>query len=120
MIYEVSIPSAEKIEDFEKDDDNIALFRVFDKNNNDISEQCQYIEIWLGTNAMLGLGTELIRLAHNFEEGKIVTIEPASEKEAKQSMGIFLTPDSCEFTIECKSFEPLEQYLEKYSQEEGL
>jgi len=106
------------IEDFEKDDDNVALFRVFDGKGNDVSEQCRYILIWLNTNAMLGLGTELIRLAHNFEEGKTVNIEPVTAKEAKQSMGIFLTPESCELTIECKSFDPIEKYLEKYEQEQ--
>jgi len=117
MEYEIKIPAEHgEIEDFEKSDDNIALFRVLDKNGKDISQECVYVEIWLSENAMLGLGTELIRLAHNFEEGKSITIEPSTEKEAKQEMGIFLTPDSCELTIFCKSFEPIEQYLTKYVQ----
>ena len=73
--------------------------------------------IFLSKNAMLGLGTELIRLAHNFEEGKEIHIVPASkEKGAEQSMGIFLTPDSCELIIKCEHFEPIEKYLEEYKE----
>lgn len=118
MKYCIQIPREPVIEDFQETGDNVALFRVFDEHGNDISDQCQYIIIGLSTNAMLGLGTELIRLAHNFDEGKTVTIEPVTAKEAKQSMGIFLTPESCELTIECKSFDPIEKYLEKYEQEQ--
>lgn len=117
--YEVIIPEEEGIEDFQVTGDNIGLFRVFDLEGNDISGQCGYIIIYMSGNAMLGLGTELIRLAHNFEEGKEVTIEPITENEAKQSMGMYLTPDSCLLTIVAKSFEPIEKYLEKYSEGDG-
>ena len=116
MNYEVIIPREYgQIEDFEKNDANIACFKVFDKQGNDISDQVRYVTIFLSKNAMLGFGTELIRLAHNFKEGKEVHIMPASkEKGAEQSMGIFLTPASCELTIKCEHFEPIEKYLEEY------
>jgi hypothetical protein len=105
----------EELEDFEKANDNICQFKVFDENSNDISSLCCYIELGLSKNAMLGLGTELIRLANNFEEGKEVHIIPASkEKGAQQAMGIFLTPDSCELVIKCEHFEPIEKILEEY------
>lgn len=103
------------LEDFEIAWDNIATFRVYNRNNEDISKQCRYIELGLSNNAMLGLGTELIRLAHNFEEGKEIHILPASQENgAQQSMGIFLTPDSCELIIKCEHFEPIEAILEEY------
>jgi hypothetical protein len=112
--YEVDI-SANCSKDFEKEWNNIAKFKVFDFDNNDISIKCQYVEFGLSIDAMLGLGTELIRLAHNFEEGKEVHILPASkEKGAEQSMGIFLTPDSCELIIKCENFGPIDKYLEEY------
>jgi len=96
---------------------NIALFQAYDKDKKTISDQVVYIIINFSKNAMLGLGTELIRLAHNFEEGKEVHIIPASkEKCAEQSMGIFLTPDSCELIIKCTTFGPIDQYLEEYKQ----
>ncbi len=100
---------------------NIALFKVFNKQGNDISDQVQYVTIFLSKKAMLGLGTELIRLAHNFEEGKEIHITPASkEKGAQQSMGIFLTPDSCELIIKCVHFEPIDKYLEEYKNKTSL
>ena len=64
---------------------------------------------------------ELIRLAHNFEEDKEVHIVPASkEKGAEQSMGIFLTPDSCGLTIKCEHFESIDKHLEEYKAARGL
>ena len=67
-----------------------ACFNIFNTQGDDISDQIRYVTIFLSKNALLGLGTELIRLAHNFEEGKKVRIIPASkEKGAEQSMGIF-------------------------------
>ena len=116
MVYEINIPKdSQGLEDFEKNDANLACFKVFDRQGNDISKQVQYVTIFLSKNAMLGLGTELIRLAYNFEEGKEVHVIPASkETGAEQSMGIFLTPDSCELTIRCEHFEPIEKYLEEY------
>lgn len=106
---------SETLEDFEAEGTNIGKFQVFDSSNNDIGSLCQYILIGLSKNAMLGLGTELIRLAHNFEEGKEVHIVPASKEHgAEQSMGIFLTPDSCELIIKCEKFPPIEKLLEDY------
>lgn len=94
---------------------NVGLFQVFNKQHQNVSNRVIYVIFFLSKNAMLGLGTELIRLAHNFEEGKEVHVIPASkETGAQQSMGIFLTPDSCEFIIRCEHFEPIETILEKY------
>lgn len=119
--YEITIPREYgHIEDYASADDNIARFTVFDKQGNDISDQVMYITIFLSKNAMLGLGTELIRLAHNFEEDKEVHIIPTSkEKGAQQSMGIFLTPESCELIIKCESFEPIDTILEEYKKKQA-
>jgi hypothetical protein len=93
---------------------NIALFQVFDENDGEVSAKVRYVKIWLSKNAMFGLGTELIRLAHHFEEGNEITIKPTIAKTGlKQVMGIYLTPDSCPLTIKCQSFEPIEKILEK-------
>lgn len=113
MIYEIHIPTeTDCLEDFEKDNDNIALFRVFDEQNKDISEECVYVEMWLSKNGMIGLGTALIRLAHNFEKNKEIFIAPSSkEKGTRQSMGIFLTPDSSELVICCADLGLLDDYV---------
>lgn len=114
ILYEIELDD-KRPEDFEIEGNNIGEFKVLDFYNNDISNKCRYIEIGLSIDAMLGLGTELIRFAHNFEEGKKISIIPASkENGAQQSMGIFLTPDSCELVIEYKKFESIEKYIEEY------
>lgn len=116
MIYEFTITrNYQVIEDFEKNDSNVASLEVFDQCGSGVSGQVRYITMFLSKNAMLGLGTELIRLAHNFEEGKEIHIIPASlEKGAQESMGVFLTPDSCELIIKCKSFGTVDEVLEEY------
>jgi hypothetical protein len=114
MIYRFSIPK-EINEKHQAIEDNIVHLQVYDSEGNEISDSCRYAEIYLSDFAKIGLGTELIRLAHNFEEGKEIHIKPSSKEHgAHQEMGIFLTPDSCELTIKCESFEPIETYLEEY------
>ena len=105
----------QNIEIFE---DNIILLRVYDLEGNEIDDACQYIIIYLSDMAKIGLGTELIRLAHNFEEGKEVKIIPSSkENGAQQSMGIFLTPESCELVIKCENFKPIDTYIDETKSE---
>ena len=78
-----------------------------------------YVDIWFRENSLIGFGTELIRVAHNFEEGKEVHIIPASEENGVQeSMGIYLTPESCELVIKCKSFDPIDKILEEYKEQD--
>jgi hypothetical protein len=98
--------------------DNIIQFKVFDGDNNNISRNSQYIIIYMQKYSKIMLGTELIRLAHNFEEGKEIHIVPASEgTEAQQVMGVYLSPTSCELIIKCKSFEPIDKILKEYNKE---
>ena len=115
MKYVVKIPSERKVEDFQKTGDNVALFRIFDLEGNDVSDQYRHIIFLISGNAMRGLGKELIRLAHNFEEGKSVSIKPSTKNKVQQEMGMFLMPNSCELTIVCKDFDPVEKYLDKKS-----
>lgn len=119
--FELECPESGVFEDFEKNDDNVACFQVFDSGDNNISNQIKYVGLWLIKDSLIGFGTELIRLAHNFEEGKEVYIIPGSEEtEAQQSMGIFLSPESCELVIKCESFGPIDTILEKYKMAKGL
>ena len=113
--YEITIPrNWGTVEDYQSDRNNIASFNVFDENNNNISDAYKFVQIWISNNGMIGFGTELIRLAHNFEEGKEVKIIPSSkENGAQQSMGIFLTPESCELVIKCENFEPIDTYIDE-------
>jgi hypothetical protein len=118
--FELECPNREQgiIEDFEKNDMNVACFQVFDLENNNISDQIRYVGLWFVRNSLIGFGTELIRLAHNYEEGKEIHIIPAREGiEAQQAMGVHLSPTSCELIIKCKSFEPIDKILGEYNKE---
>ncbi|WP_441007275.1 Imm32 family immunity protein [Parageobacillus thermoglucosidasius] len=57
------------------------------------------MQISLNKNALLRLGTELIRLAHNYKGGKHYHIDPIENEDASQVMGIILHPESCELII---------------------
>jgi len=117
MKYEFEItPPWGQLEDFNANDDNVASFKVFDSQNKEIGGQDTYVTLFCSFNAMLGLGTELIRLAHNFEEGKEIHVTPSSrEKGAQEAMGIYLTPVSCELVIKCMSYPPIEECLKQWA-----
>ncbi len=118
MKYTFSIPETEE-EHKEILYDNMVLFRVYDQTNQDISAKCRYVIIHLTKNAKIGLGTELIRLAHNFEEGKEVHAIPSTKETGPQeAMGMYLTPDSCELTIKCANFPNIEEYLKVWRPEQ--
>lgn len=116
MKYEIELTSEwGAIEDFEKADDNIVQVKVLDELGNDVSKDTRYAILFLATSNMIELGTKLIRLAHNFEEGKEIRLKPASKEHgAQQELGVFLSPDSCELVIKCESLKPVEEYLKEY------
>ena len=102
----------DKEESFERTRDNIAHVTVYDSNGNDVTKQSR-VQITLSKNALLGLGTELIRLAHQYRNGKHFHIDPISTESAVQSLGLMLHPDSCEFIIGCRDFEPYTEYIKE-------
>jgi len=111
MIYEIDILNETK-DEFENEADNVGIVEVYDKDGNDVSSNTN-VQIFLSKNALLGLGTELIRLAHKFSEGSHIHIEPAEEDTMIQRMGIFLSPDSAELTIFCNDNKLIDDYFKK-------
>ncbi|MBT2657966.1 hypothetical protein J7E81_22465 [Bacillus sp. ISL-18] len=99
-------------EGFELTGDNIAQVTVLDINGDDVTKQSR-VQFTLSKNALLGLGTELIRLAHNYHNGKHSHIDPIYKGDAYQSMGIMLHPDSSELIICCGDYEPYTEYIEE-------
>lgn len=61
------------------------------------------VTLFLSRNALLGLGTELIRLAHDYKEGRHYHLNPATEDMMIQTLGVFLSPDSCELVVGCSN-----------------
>lgn len=83
----------DKEESFEEMGDNLALLNVFNQNGIDITQSCS-VEITLSNNALLGLGTELIRLAYQYMGGKYSCINPIEKKYVVQSLAAMLPPES--------------------------
>ena len=109
MIYEINIDNDE-FDQFDLESDNVGVIHVYNENGDIINSKVK-VQIFLSKNALLGLGTELIRLAHNFNEGKHVHLEPAEKESLVQRLGIFLTPDSSEVIICCSNNKKIDDYL---------
>lgn len=109
MKYVIDLKNDEH-DEFESKADNVAVLQVFDNEGNEITKQSK-VSLFLSKNALLGLGTELIRLAHNYKEGKHYHIEPASEDMMVQTLGVFLTPDSSELIVGCSDEDVIDEYF---------
>lgn len=99
-------------DEFEYLSDNVGVLQVFDSKGNDITKSSK-VCLFLSRNALLGLGTELIRLAHNYNEGRHYHIEPASKEMIVQTLGIFLTPDSSELIVGCSDEDVIDEYFKE-------
>ena len=95
---------------FEDKADNVAEIRVFNQDKIEVTKK-SVVEISLSKNALIGLGTELIRLAYNFKEGKHMHLEPVDDEHQIQRLGIFLKPNSCNVIINCKDAECIDKYI---------
>lgn len=79
---------------------NVARIRVYEDEEELISKRD--IAFILSENAFLGLGTSLLRIAHNYKEGNSYV---ASSIEQNKEIGFYLTNESQILEIRCKSFE---------------
>ena len=111
MKYEIDIENDEN-DEFEINADNVAIVQVHDKEGNDITAKTD-VQIFLSKNALLGFGTELIRLANNYTDTKHIHMEPVEVDNIVQRMGIFLTPNSAQLTILCSDSKAIDEYFEE-------
>ncbi|WP_432409583.1 Imm32 family immunity protein [Wukongibacter sp. M2B1] len=100
----------DEFDEFDRNADNVGIVHVLDENDEVMSNA--KVQLYLNRNSLLGLGTELIRLAYNYVEGKHYHIEPADKETLCQRLGIFLTPDSNELIICCSDQDTIDEYLE--------
>ena len=83
---------------YETSDQNVMLVRARNKSGEiNGGNQC-LVEISLSRDAMLGLGTELIRSALRPGE-KMLEVFPVDRNLASQWLGTYLHPDSCRLII---------------------
>lgn len=81
---------------------NLAEIKVL-KDGEDFSNRCT-VALMLSKNALIGFGTQLIRLAHNFDKSNNYIIKPINNNEMDCSLGFFLTPKSAFLSIGCENF----------------
>lgn len=87
---------------------NIAELKVM-KENIDISKECR-VTLKLSKNGLLGLGTEALRLAHNFNKVSDFFITPVKSGEVNCLLGFFLTANSSILEICTKTFKDIFYY----------
>ena len=104
MKYVVRIDDDSK-DNFEWKADNVIRVKIQDEETN------PNVMIFASKNAMIGLGTELIRMAYAFEEGKHMHLEPSNADMQVQRMGVFLTPDSNSVIVCCEDMESIDEYV---------
>lgn len=109
MRYEFDLTDDEN-DEFEHLADNVGTVLVLDQNGESARQQPR-VMISLSRNAMIGLGTELICMAHRFEIGNHMHVDPIQEGLVCQSMGIFLTPESSELIIACGDESDVDSYI---------
>ena len=109
MIYKIDLNN-DSNDEFEKNADNTVEIQIFNKAGEDITKDLT-VNMYLSKNGLIGLGTELIRLAHHFKEGKHMHLEPSEENRQVQKMGVFLTPESGKLTILCNHNKHIDDYF---------
>lgn len=115
MRYEFDLIDDEH-DEFEQLADNVGTVLVLDQNGESARQQPR-VMISLSRNAMIGLGTELIRMAHRFEVGRHVHVEPMMEGLVCQRRGVFMTPESSELIIACGDELDVDSYIPPELQE---
>ncbi|PEL10252.1 hypothetical protein [Bacillus sp. AFS017336] len=110
-VYNINlVNNSDEEEVFETEGNNIAEVTVIDNNGINITKDCS-VMISLSKNALIGLGSELIRLAHDYKDGKHFHIDPISKGNVVQSLGIMLHPESCELIVGCGEYKTFNEYI---------
>ena len=99
---EIPLEHSDEAEIFEINDENIANVRVFVPDGDKAKElkgSHFHVILEMSQDGMIGLATELLRMAYNGDEYSFVELMPSSWGFASQCMGIILKADSCRLSI---------------------
>jgi|688.fasta_scaffold600912_1 hypothetical protein len=122
--YSINLNSDKsKEEEYEYNDGNVAEVRVQIPSGEIVSGSRYKVSITLSSDAMLGLGTELIRKALKLKEDgeksydyAVEHLEGIYSNSPCQKMGIYLTPKSCDLIILADDFGKVEEIIDKLEQ----
>lgn len=111
MKYEIDIENDQnELEEYEKSGKNVLEVVVYDKTGKMINDSLT-VGLSLSQDALLGLGTELIRLAHKYKEGRHYHLDPAEKEMIVQRLGVFSAPNSQELIICCADMKTIDEYF---------
>ena len=105
MAREITISldkTTDAVEEYEKDDRNLARVSVYFPDGRAIGSLSHRVVLELSRDAMMGLATELVRVAHGKmkpDGGEHWHIDPVTADKATECMGLYLHPSSCELII---------------------
>jgi|GEM_PF-1343294 len=123
IMNEVVIPlsvSEDTIEEFEKNDKNVLRVTIQLPSGEVVSGNGYRVYFDLSKDAMLGLGTELIRAAQRENvEDLFRHLHPSFLSHATTSLGIYLHPSSCELLVAGWEFGTLQELLEADDKAKG-
>lgn len=120
--YSINLdPDKSKEEEYERDDKNVAEVRVQAPTGEIVSDSQYKVSITLSPDAMVGLGTELIRKGLKLKEAGEKSFDHAIEHleglyspNPCQKMGIYLTPKSCDLIILADDFGKVEEIINEF------
>ncbi len=105
-------PPKDGIEDYEKEDKNLLKVRVQLPTGEMIEGEGYRVELALSRDAMVAMGTSLIRAAKSEnEELGFWHLHPSDEDLISQNFGVFLHPQSCELLIAEEDFESIHHII---------
>jgi hypothetical protein len=105
-------PSKDKIETYEESDKNLLKIRIQLPTGEMVEGEGYRVEIALSNDAMLALGTSLIRAAHSKnKELNFWHLHPSDKDLISQNFGVYLHPKSCELLISEKDFESIHKIV---------
>ena len=119
--YSISLnPDKSKEEEYEHNDRNLAEVRVQIPSGEIVSGSKYKVSITLSPDAMVGLGTELIRKGLKLKENDeklydyaVEHLEGIYSRSPCQKMGIYLTPKSCDLIVLADDLGKVEEIINK-------
>jgi len=117
VIIPLSVPE-DTIEEFEKNDKNVLRVTIQLPSGEVVSGKGYRVLFDLSRDAMIGLGTELIRAAHRENvEDMFKHIYGSTPSLAWSSLGVYLHPSSCELLVAGWEFGTLQELLEEHDKQ---
>ena len=110
----------QQLQEFEVNDENIMGIRIQLPDGKIVEGQEYKVELSLSPDAMIGLGTNLIRkglrakeLDKNLYKTEFEHLIPFDQNSAVTNMGVYLVPGSAELLINIHQFGKVEDIIDK-------